>query len=217
MINYDYIFFDLDGTLSDSAPGIVDSVLYALFKMGKYEPDRASLTRFVGPPLPESFAKYYGFEGEEIEKAVEHFREYYREKGILGNVMYEGVGQMLKTLRDAGKHLAVSTSKPEVYARVILERYGIDDNFEFIAGSLLDNTRVNKADVIKYTMESLNLSDPSAILMVGDRAHDVIGSARFGIDCMGVLYGYGSREELEDAGAKYFAATVEDISEMILK
>lgn len=215
-MNYKYIFFDLDGTLSDSAPGIVDSVVYALEKMGVHEYDRASLTCFVGPPLTESFSKHFGFGSEDADRAVEFFREFYREKGILGNDMYAGVPEMLKALREGGKRLVVATSKPEDFARKILERYGIADNFEYIAGSLFDKSRIEKAEVIEYAMQTLKLTDPKSILMVGDRAHDVIGSAHFGIDCMGVLYGYGSRAELEAAGAKYIAESVGDVSDMIL-
>lgn len=215
MLDYKYVFFDLDGTLSDSAPGIIDSVLYSLEKMGVSEPDRASLTKFVGPPLMESFSKYYGFDGGAQDLAIEHFREYYREKGIYGNTMYAGIPEMLDAVASAGKRLAVATSKPEVFARQILERYGIADRFDFIAGSVFDKSRIQKQEVISYAMDNLGIRDPKSVLMVGDRAHDVVGAAACGVDCMGVLFGYGSKKELEDAGAAYIAATVQDITKII--
>lgn len=216
MLSYKYIFFDLDGTLSDSAPGIIDSVVYALDKLGIKEKDRASLTKFIGPPLAESFPKYYDLDSDSTDRAVEYFREYYREAGILGNEMYSGIAEMLETLLSAGKRLAVATSKPEPDARIILERYGISDQFDYIGGSLFDKSRIHKYEVIDYVIEALKLSEPETILMVGDRAHDVNGAKKCGLDCMGVLYGYGSRNELESAGAKYIAAEVSDISNIIL-
>lgn len=216
MLSYEYIFFDLDGTLSDSAPGIIDSVVYALYKLGIREEDRASLTKFIGPPLAESFPEYYDLDSESTDRAVEYFREYYREAGILGNEMYSGVPEMLEALLSAGKRLSVATSKPEPHARIILERYGIADKFDYIGGSLLDNSRIHKHEVIKHVMEVRELREPKTILMVGDRAHDVDGAKKHGIDCMGVLYGYGNREELESAGAKYIAADIPDISNIIL-
>lgn len=216
MLNYEYIFFDLDGTISDSAPGIIGSVLYALDKMGINEQDKASLTKFVGPPLTESFNKYYGFQGEELDKAIKSFREYFQEKGIMENSMYEGIPDMLKKLRKGGYSLAVATSKPEPFARRILDSYGITDCFEYIAGSTIDETRTKKDEVIDYALETLCINDPGTVLMIGDRSHDVLGAKKCGIDCVGVLYGYGSRKELKDAGAGYIAETVPDIAKIIL-
>ena len=216
MLNYEYIFFDLDGTISDSAPGIIGSVLYALDKMGINEEDRASLTKFVGPPLVESFSKYYGFQGDDLDKSIKAFREYFSEKGIMENSMYEGIPEMLKKLQDSGKHLAVATSKPEPFARSILDRYGISSSFEYIAGSTIDETRTKKDEVIVYALDTLGINDPKTVLMVGDRSHDVLGAKKCGLDCLGVLYGYGSRIELKDAGADYIAETVADIYKIIL-
>lgn len=216
MNNYEYIFFDLDGTISDSASGIIGAVLYALDKMGITEQDKSSLTKFVGPPLVESFTKYYGFQGDDLEKAINAFREYFQDKGIMENTMYEGIPEMLNNLRNGGRRLAVATSKPEIFARSILHRYGITDCFEFIAGSAIDETRTKKDEVISYALETLSVKDPKTVLMVGDRSHDVLGAKKCGLDCLGVLYGYGSRRELEDAGAVCIAETVSDISKNIM-
>lgn len=217
MKHYNNIFFDLDGTLSDSAPGIINSVLYALRGLGIEENDRQKLTCFVGPPLMESFPKYYGIEAAELTEAVRLFREYFQAHGIFENTMYEGVPAMLDELRAAGRRLAVATSKPESFARQILERYGIAERFDFIGGSVLDETRTKKDEVIAYCVQSLSIADPADILMVGDRSHDVLGAAKHFVDCMGVLYGYGDEAELRGAGAKYIAETVSDVSRLILE
>lgn len=211
-LNYDYIFFDLDGTLSDSAPGIVNSVVYALTEMGTEITDRQQLKKFVGPPLPESFSQYFGYTPEQITQAVTHFRAYFQERGILENTMYTGADLMLQALSDAGKILIVATSKPEPFARVILNRYGIDRYFRYIAGCRIDETRTGKDEVIAYALNECGISDPSRVVMVGDRSHDVIGARKNGIDCIGVLFGYGDRQELESAGA---LGTVESFDELL--
>lgn len=217
MSSYEYVFFDLDGTLSDSAPGIINSVIYALSKMGVEATDREALKRFVGPPLQESFPMYYGFSPERTEEAVKHFRRYFTEKGIFENTMYDGIDKLLIRLRRHGKTLAVATSKPEPFARDILARYGIDKSFAYIAGSTLEETRTKKDEVLAYALESIGVTDSSKAVMVGDRSHDVAGAAKNSMDCIGVLYGYGAREELQDAGARYLADSVQDIAKIILE
>ncbi|MEG1541521.1 MAG: HAD family hydrolase, partial [Oscillospiraceae bacterium] len=208
MKKYDYIFFDLDGTLSNSAPGIINSVLYALEKMNLPVGDRAQLKKFVGPPLSESFSRYYGLTPEEAGLAVKHFREYYQAHGIIENEMYPGIDTLLEKLKAGGKRLVVATSKPEPFAKKILARYGIDGYFDFIAGSTLDETRVRKAEVITYALNACEISDKSRVVMVGDREHDIIGALANGLDTIGVLYGYGDRAELEAAGATYIVENV---------
>ena len=216
MNSYKYVFFDLDGTLSDSAPGIINAVVYALGKMGVETGEREALKAFVGPPLIESFTGYCGFSQERANEAIVLFREYYRERGINENTMYDGIPELLRALSEDGLRLAVATSKPEGFARRIIPRYGIADYFEYIAGSTMDETRVKKDEVIGYALETLGISDPKSVVMIGDRRHDVSGAARFGMDCVGVLYGYGSREELLSAGAKYLAETPADVARLIL-
>lgn len=217
MKNYDYIFFDLDGTLSDSAQGIVNSVNYAFSRLGLPQRSFHELQKFVGPPLAQSFKVHCGFSPAETEKAIGLFREYFTDKGILENTMYPGVPQMLEQLSLAGKALVIATSKPENFARSIAARYGIDHYFALIAGSEMDETRTEKHQVIEYALKTCGITDCSSrVLMVGDRMHDVVGAAKFSIDCMGVLYGYGSRSELQDAGAVYIAETVSQIAPMIL-
>lgn len=208
---YDTFFFDLDGTIIDSSLGITNSVMYALRKFGIEETEREKLYKFIGPPLNVSFHDYYGFDREKAWRAVEYYREYYADKGILENTLYEGFEDMLKALRAAGKRAVVATSKPEPYARRIIEYFGLTSYFDYVAGMELDGGRGTKAEVIRYALSVCQIADKSRVLMVGDREHDVIGAKEAGVDCLGVLYGFGSREELEAAGASYIAGTVEDI------
>ena len=208
---YDVILFDLDGTLTDSGLGITNSVAYALKKYGIEVTDRTELYKFIGPPLRESFEKYYGFSEKEAEKAVEYYREYYVDKGIFENTVYFGIEDLLKEIRDSGKRAIVATSKPQVFAKRILEHFGLADYFEQITGASLDETRTKKDEVIAYVLETCGISDRSRVLMVGDREHDILGAKKNGIDSLGVLFGYGGYAELKEAGASYIAETVKDI------
>lgn len=216
MKKYDYIFFDLDGTLSDSAPGIVNAVVYALEKMGTPVGDRTRLKKFVGPPLFDSFRDIIGYSQEETDRAVKYFREYYRSRGIFENTMYPGIDTLLQKLRAAGQTPVVATSKPEDFARQILERYGIAQYFACICGSTMDETRTKKAEVVAYALETCGSPDPSRVVMVGDRLHDVQGAKQNGVACIGVLYGYGSRGELETAGAAAIAADVSALADLLV-
>lgn len=216
MKKYDYIFFDLDGTLSDSAPGIVNSVVYALERMGTPVRDREQLKKFVGPPLYDSFRDYIGYSQAETERAVGFFREYYQEHGIFENAMYPGIDTLLEKLHAAGRICVVATSKPEPFARRICERYDIADFFASICGSTMDETRTKKAEVVAYALSSCGVSDTSRVVMVGDRMHDVAGAKENHIDCIGVLYGYGSRDELVSAGAAAIAADISELSALLL-
>ncbi len=216
MKKYKYVFWDLDGTLSDSAPGIVNSIVYALEHMGTDIGDREKLKKFVGPPLAESFENYYGYTPEQIDTAVKFFREYYQANGINENKMFEGTEELLIKLVGAGYINVVATSKPEPFARTILHRYGIDKYFLYIAGSTIDEARTKKAEVIAYALETCGITDKSQVVMVGDRAHDCIGAKLNGLDCIGVLYGYGERQELEDAGVVAIAKDIDELGKLFL-
>lgn len=213
---YQTILFDLDGTLTDPGEGITNSVAYSLRRYGIEVSDRRELYRFIGPPLYESYMNFYGFDEQTAHEAVEVYREYYRPYGIFENKVYPGIPQLLARLKSAGKRLLVATSKPEGFSRQILEHFGLSQYFDFVAGSTLDGSRITKADVIRHALDSTSLTPDGTLLMVGDREHDVLGAKELGIDCIGVLFGYGSRGELEQAGAKYIASTVGDISSIIL-
>lgn len=207
----DIILFDLDGTLTDPGLGITNAVMYALRKYGMEVPPRQELYSFIGPPLKQSFMRWCGFDEAEGEQAVKYYREYYRDKGLLENEVYDGIEDMLKALREKGKRLAVATSKPEEFAIRILEHFGLAQYFEVIAGDTLDFKRNTKADVIASALERLGVTDRSGVIMVGDREHDVIGAKAQDLPCIGVLFGYGSQEELEAAGAKHIAQTPADV------
>lgn len=215
-MKFEYILFDLDGTLTDPAIGITNSVMYALKKYGIEVSDRKELYKFIGPPLWDSFENYCGFSKEEANTAVEYYREHYRDIGLFENSVYHGCEDLLKKLRDHDKKLIVATSKPEVFAKQILEHFDIAKYFTFIAGSSLDGTIVKKGDVIRYALKSCNIKDFSKVIMIGDREYDVIGAKEVGISSMGVLYGYGSRDELEQAGADFIVSAVGDIGEIVL-
>lgn len=212
-----YILFDLDGTLTESAPGIINSLKYALERLGVQDYDRAILDKFIGPPLAVSFEKFFGFKGEKCNNAIKIYREYFSEKGLFENAVYSGVEDMLDTLKSAGLKLAVATSKPEVYARRILDKFGLSGYFDAICGIPLDNEHMTKAQVIARAINELGAADKQAALMVGDRDYDVAGAHQNGIECMGVTYGYGSREELEGVGAEYIAVSAENAAELIIK
>ncbi len=211
-----YILFDLDGTLTESAPGILNSLKYALERLNIKDYDRAILDKFIGPPLAISFEKFFGLKGEEITKAIRIYREYFSEKGLFENAVYPGVEDMLARLKSAGLSLAVATSKPEVFARRILDEFGLSGYFSAICGIPLEDESMTKSQVIERTMNELGAADRQAALMVGDRDYDVAGAHRNGIECMGVTYGYGSREELEGAGAEYIAGSAAEAAELIL-
>ncbi len=216
MANYNPLFFDLDGTLTDSAPGIYNSIRYALGEMKVPVPDEAELKQFIGPPLTHSFAKYCGMNEEDALEAVRLYRVYFNDKGWQENSVYPGIPESLERLKDAGFKMMVATSKPEDFAVRIVRRFGIDGYFDGVYGASMDLKRSTKTEVIEYALESLGIADTSKVLMVGDREYDVLGAARFGMDCMGVLFGFGSRKELEDAGAAMIAETPEEIAEMLL-
>ena len=208
---YEYILFDLDGTLTDPGLGITNSVAYALKRWNIEVEDRKSLYKFIGPPLQDSFAQYYGFSAQDALRAVDVYREYFREKGLFENEVYPGVESMLKALKEQGKTLILATSKPEEFAIRILKHFHLDGYFTVMAGATMDTSRNKKGDVIAYALREAGVLDKSKAVMVGDREHDVIGANQNGLDSIGVLFGYGDRDELEKAGATYIAPTVEDI------
>ena len=215
MKTYETCFFDLDGTIVDSSLGITNAVIHSLKKFGIEPPDRKELYSFIGPPLRDSYAKYYGFDEEKCRKAILYYREYYQDQGIYENQVYEGLESTLKALKERGKKLVVATSKPEVFAKRILEYYHLADYFDYVAGMEIGGGRATKVEVIEYALWACKIENRSAVIMVGDRMHDVTGAKLAGIDCIGVLYGFGSREELEHAGASYIVETPQDILKIV--
>lgn len=213
---YQYILFDLDGTLTNSELGITTCVQHALEKFGIEVEDRGVLRPFIGPPLGESFQVYYGLTEDESKKAIEYYRERFSVKGLYENEVYEGVEKMLQTIKDSGKKLIVATSKPEKFTMTILEHFNLLKYFDFVAGATLDGSRGEKADVIRYALEISGIEDKTEAIMVGDRKFDILGAKENGLASIGVLYGFGDREELTEAGADYIVERAEDIVKVLL-
>lgn len=207
----EYILFDLDGTLTDPAEGIFNSVYYALSRMGRERPPLEKMPYFIGPPLVDGFSAMCGMSYAEAERARDLFREYYPERGIYECRMYDGIPETLATLVSRGYRLVLATSKPEIYARRILDRFDLTRYFTYVAGSLLDESRSQKHEVIAYAMAAVGITDPASCVMIGDRTYDVRGASFFAMPCIGVLWGYGSKEELIDAGALGVAADQDEL------
>ena len=210
MKRYDTVLFDLDGTLTDPGVGITKSVEYALNRYGISVSDRAELYPFIGPPLIDSFMKYYGFSKEKAVEAVEVYREYFRVKGLYENEVYPGVTELLKALKEAGKTLLIASSKPEKFVLTILEHFDLLPYFDFVGGASMDEIRSKKEDVLRYVLEQ-GKANPETSVMVGDRKFDVEGAHAFGMDAVAVTYGYGSMEELTEAKPKYLANSPQEI------
>ncbi|EMC52202.1 hypothetical protein SMU102_01039 [Streptococcus mutans S1B] len=213
---YQTILFDLDGTLTNPALGITDSLAYALEKFNIEVTDKKELYRFIGPPLQDSFENFYHFSKEDSLKAVDFYRDYFRHKGLYENEVYQGIPDLLERLKAQGKKLLVATSKPEGFARQILKHFKLFDYFDLVAGASMDGSRRLKGDVIAHALTSAQIADPSSAIMIGDRKHDIIGAKENGLDAIGVLYGFGNREELKKAGATYIATNVEELQGRLL-
>lgn len=214
MKNYEIILFDLDGCLTDPKVGITSSVQYALNRFGIIENNLDNLEKFIGPPLLDSFSEFYSFSDEEARKAINYYREYFSAQGIFENKVYDGIFDLLSSLKIAEKTLLLATSKPTVYAEKILDHFKLDYFFTAIVGSNLDGSMSNKDQIIKYALSLLSNVDKSKVVMIGDRKHDIIGAKKNQIDSIGVQYGYGSIEELKKANPEYI---VKDISELKAK
>ena len=215
MKSYSIILFDLDGTLTDSSQGIINSIIYALEKFDINDYDMPLLRKFLGPPLHESFEKFMGFDKEKSLQAVKLYREYFSSKGLLENEVYGSITDLLQKLKENGKSLIVATSKPQPFTDKIMEHFDLVKYFDFIAGSNMDTTRSKKAEVIEYALSECNIKDKSKVVMIGDRAEDMIGAQSVGIDSIGVEYGYGTFDELKNAGATYIAKTVDELENLL--
>lgn len=213
---YTTILFDLDGTLTDPALGITNSVMHALEYYNIHVSERSELFKFIGPPLIDSFMKYYNFDDNKAREAVTKYREYFSVKGLFENEVYSGVTDMLKALKAAGKKIVLATSKPDEFSIKILKHFGLYEYFDFCACSTMDETRTKKTEVIEYGLANIDEKDTARILMVGDREHDIFGAGNCGLDSVGVLYGYGNREEFENAGATYIVESVEELKRFLL-
>jgi orotate phosphoribosyltransferase len=211
------VLFDLDGTLTDPGEGITKAVAYALASFGIDVPDRTTLFPFIGPPLIESFEQEYGFSREKAERATKEFRVYFQDRGIFENIPYPGVVDFLAALRKAGCRLIVATSKPEEFAERILERFGLRQYFADVVGSTLTEERTRKHEVIAHVLHKYPELTRENTVMVGDRRHDIEGAHKNGLRAVGILWGYGSRAELERAGADRLAASFQELETILLQ
>ncbi len=214
-MRFEHILFDLDGTLTDPAPGITNAIIYARKKWGLDPGSNEDYYKFIGPPMPQSFVEYWGFSLEDAKRFLAYYREYYTVTGLFENAPYSGIEDLLRRLNAAGRKLYVATSKPTDMSVRILERFGLAGYFQAIVGSDPTKSDSTKADIIRAAHARCSL-DMARTVMVGDRSYDMEGAKECSIPCVGVLYGYGSRQELTDAGADRIAETVEDLAGILL-
>ena len=213
--SYKNIIFDLDGTLTDSAPGIKKSALYALKKYN-IVPTEDELTQMIGPPLKKSFQNIFGFSAEKTEEVIAHYREYFRDKGIFDNSLYPGVKEMIESLANEGRQLFVATTKATVFAKQVLEYFKIADYFSQVVGSNLDGSHSAKAEIIE-TIFSLTCGLlKEETVMIGDRKYDITGAKAHQLDSIAVLYGYGTLEELEAAKPTVIVGSLQELNTLLL-
>lgn len=212
-----YALFDLDGTLTDPALGITNCVMYALAKFDIFPVSREELYPYIGPPLLHSFTHYHGLTLEEAEEAVTYYRERFAVQGLYENTVFDGIPELLKELRDRGVTLIIATSKPEEFADRILKHFDLAKYFDFVAGSTLNGRRPEKGDVIAYIRQRFPEIHRHNTLMIGDRKYDVIGAHSQGLKAVGVLYGYGDREEMKMAEADFMIGDVPTLHDFLLR
>ena len=213
---FQYLLFDLDGTLTDPYEGITRSFQYALEAFG-VEEKQENLKKVIGPPLIDAFMEFYGFSREKGELAVAKYRERFSQVGLFENAVYPGIPEMLDALKNAGKTICLATAKPEVFAKRILEKFDLAKYFSVVVGAELNGVRNYKKDVIAEVLSQLGNPSLGDVLMIGDRKQDVEGAKACGVAALGVRFGYAEPGELENAGCQIYAETVEDLTGYLLK
>lgn len=216
MKKYDTVLFDLDGTLTDPATGLIKSFKYALDKMGVDYGAPETLTRFIGPPLYSEWQRVFNFTDAEVDLALKTFRAYYGEYGWWDNKIYDGIKETLSALKAAGLTLAVATSKPEIFAKKVLKLFEIDEYFDFVGAADTDRTRDKKHEVIDYVFSNIGEEKRSRAVLVGDRRFDAEGAKLSGIDAIGVLWGHGTEEEIDAAEFNFKVKTPSDLIPLLL-
>ena len=219
---YQYLLFDLDGTLTDSAEGIIKCVQYAAEKMGAELKKAEELRVFVGPPLSESFQNVYGFSEADTQQAIAYYRERFKPIGMFENAVYPGIPEMLKAMKENGKINLIASSKPQEFVETILEHFDIAKYFDIIVGASMDESRNTKEAVIEEALLQLKNTDrygqysDDKCVMIGDRKYDIHGARYFGLRNIGVSYGFAPVGELEEAGADVIVDTVEELTWVLL-
>ena len=216
---FQYVLFDLDGTLTDPKTGITSCLQYALADAGIEEPDLDKLEPFIGPPLTDSFREFYGFDDEQIKRAIDKYHERFDEKGIFENEIIEGIPELLKALKDAGRRVSIASSKPRPLVIRILEHFEIAQYFDTVVGSEFDGRFATKEAVVEEALKQLvpSVYEKEDVAMVGDRKFDIQGARAHGLTGIGVSFGYAGEHELEDAGADYIVDTVEELQRLLLQ
>ena len=216
-MSFEHVIFDLDGTLTNPALGITNSIIYALKKMDVEPPEREKLYCCIGPPLIGCFESLFNMSRQEAERALALYREYFSVTGLFENEVYEGIDDLLASLCKSNKKIYLATSKPEEFATEILKHFDLYKYFTFVAGNTLSEDRPKKLDVLKYLLKTYPEISAENSVMIGDTAYDAAGSRDAGLDCIGVLYGFGSREDFEREGAKHIVTSVSELKNLLLK
>lgn len=210
---YRIVFFDLDGTVTDSGPGCFNGVKYMFERIGYTENDEKKMRGFMGPPMKRHLVREYGFSEQDAAAAYVFYREYYDSRGIFENVPYDGIEEAIASIRDSGKDVYIATSKPEKQALLVLERFSLMHLFKGVFTARHDKNILDKNEVLASAASEIG--DVSGAVMVGDRCYDISGGKYVGFDTVGVLYGYGSEDELIGAGCDYTADSVHDLAVLL--
>lgn len=216
-MNKQYILFDLDGTITDSAPGITNCVSYALKELNQKPLPEKTLMRFIGPPLLDAFMEYGGMDKEMATNAVAKYRERYKDIGIFECSLYSGIAKVLKALKDADKTVILATAKPLEFAKRIIEHFNLSQYFDDMVGANFSGNLIHKHEIIAEVIKRFNITDRTSAIMIGDREQDISGAKMFSLESIGVRYGFAEENELEDAGATYIADNPNDILKIILE
>lgn len=214
-MHYHIILFDLDGTLTDPKIGIINSILFALNKLGIIEKNPEKLVTHIGPPLQELFKNLYRLDHEKTWKAIEYYREYFSEKGMYENIIYPGIRELLLSLKNDKKLMYVATSKPTIFSEQIIKHFNLDSYFKKVVGANLDNSKSTKTQIIAEIMNENPYLPKNSYVIIGDREHDIYAAKENGIDSIGVLYGYGSKQEITHAKPTNIAISVKDVEKFL--
>jgi phosphoglycolate phosphatase len=214
--NYSHLLFDLDGTITDSEEGILNSIRHCLTHYRIDHPEPAFMKKFIGPPLIQSLVEHYNFNPEQAEKAVKVYRTYFRKKGIYENKLYPGIADLLKYLQIKGKIIILATAKPTFYAKKIARYFRINEYLSEIVGSHMDGSRMEKKEIIQYILDRHPKVPREQFVMIGDRMHDILGARYFGLDSIWVKYGYGDEDEIQSLAPTYIAGNVEELHQLLV-
>lgn len=215
MRKYDYVIFDFDGTVTDTGEGILKSLAYSFEQMGQPVPDLSDLKKFIGPPIHYSYVTFYNVPEDEVAEYIRKYRERYRKIGIFECFVYDGMRQTLESLRSQGIKTGIASSKPIKLVYDVMEHLDLTGLFDAVVGTQFDDSsHAGKTDLVLESMQKLG-AVRERTLMVGDRYFDIDGAKGAGVDSVGVIYGYGSREEFEEHNATYIIEKPQELLEIV--